>query len=91
MPDEDLQPPQAAYARKHKGTLKISDIGAENNGSFTHSVQQVDFLFQPPDEIVFVLVSLQQPGVLLTLPGQLLNTCKESSRQREKEAAHDCV
>lgn len=35
-------------------------------------VQQVDFLLQLPNEIIFVLVGFQQPGVLLTLSGQLL-------------------
>ena len=41
---------------------------------WTHSVQQVNFLLQLPDEVVFVLVGLQQPDVLLTLSGQLLKT-----------------
>lgn len=57
-----------------KGTLKISDIRAENDVDYTHSVQQVNLLLQLPDEVVFVLVGLQQPDVLLTLSGQLLKT-----------------
>lgn len=41
---------------------------------WTYSVQQINLLLQLPDEVVFVLVGLQQPDVLLTLSGQLLNT-----------------
>ncbi len=83
MPDDDLQPPQATHTWKHKETLKISDIRAENYVGWTHSVQQVNFLLQLPDEVVFVLMGLQQPGVLLTLSGQLLKTHKHTNQQHD--------
>lgn len=49
---------------------------------WTHPVQQVDLLLQLPDEVVLVLVGLQQPHVLLALPGQLLKA------RRQQESAH---
>lgn len=74
MPDDDLQPPQAAHTHENtKERSKYQTPEQKNNHvGWTHSVQQVDFLLQLPDEVVFVLVGLQQPHVLLTLSGQLL-------------------
>jgi len=74
-----LQPTHAAHTRKHKGTLKISDIRDESHVGWTHSVQQVNLLPQLPDEVVLVLVGFQQPVVLLALSGQLLKTTQTNT------------
>lgn len=53
------------------------------NVGWTHSVQQVDFLLQLPDEVIFVLVGLQQPDVLLALSGQLLKNTQTHTIQHD--------
>lgn len=75
MAVDDLQPPHASHAREHKRERsKYQAPEQKMTWAWTHSVQQINFLLQLPDEVVFVLVGLQQPDVLLTLSGQLLET-----------------